>query len=88
MPDTHPILDAHNRLCLLVSSALGATYELSRLLALKGEVEEMLRLVNEVRNHTPILCITSTNSTQSGRGFHSPRNARNAAKLCWDGRGD
>jgi len=65
MPDTQSILASHNRLCLIVSSVLGSTQELPQLLALKGEVEEMVMLVNEVRDHISIFC---TGSTDGPRG--------------------
>jgi len=50
MADTQLLLNSHNRLCLTVSSALGSTRDLSQLLVLKSEAEEMLQLVNEVRH--------------------------------------
>jgi len=70
MPDSQSILDAHNRLCLIVSSGLHPTQELSRLLALKSEAVEMLRLLNEVRNRAPIFCFDCTNGTRDqAEGF-------------------
>lgn len=61
MPDIQSILDAHNRLRLLVACALFSTQGPPQFLALKGEAEELLRLVNEVRDHILIFRPGSTN---------------------------
>ena len=47
MADAQSILDSHNRLCVVVSSALGSTQDQS--LALGSEIEGVLQLANEVR---------------------------------------
>ena len=50
MEDTLSFIGSHNRLCLTVSSVLDSTRDLSQLIELKSEVEEVLRLMNEVRH--------------------------------------
>ena len=59
MADTQTILDAHNRLCLTVSSALGSVGDLSQLLTLKSEVEGMRQSLNEVCHSILIIFCTS-----------------------------
>ena len=51
MAEPQEILDAHNRLCLMVSSALGSTEDFSQLPALKSEVMRMRQTLDEVRKY-------------------------------------
>ena len=82
MADPQSALNSHNQLCLIVSSALGEMPGLPQLLGLKSEVEEMLQLLNEVRQSTLIAHPVMLMPQGSDSGPRNSGNRHNAAKLC------